>query len=79
MNDRDLTRVTEVWMDTLRDTITTRVQSALALERDRHDEAIAELRDEIVTLANRLAGLERVTDHDRGRFLKELHSVRVDP
>ena len=61
----------ERFADTLNEAIVVRVQAALALERDRHDAELAELRGRV----------QYLEDYARGSALREaqLHSVRVEP
>jgi len=60
--------------DQVADYVSAKVQHALVLERDRHDEAIAELRDELHVLARKHAALRAIVTGD-----DELHSVKVEP
>lgn len=61
--------------DLIHEAISVRVKLALALERDRHDAEIAELRDEINTVAEGVAEVARLTtQHVRDNAA---HSVRV--
>lgn len=72
--------------DNVADFVNAKVTQALALERDRHDEEIGELRNEISALGadirqlrDALSFVESRVDETRYTLANRPHSVRVDP
>ena len=93
--DERLAASAERFADVVHEAIATRVRYALALEQDRRDAEIAELRDEILTHAQRNPGASAALEqevaalNDRvarltstvARLMRDSggHSVRVEP
>jgi hypothetical protein len=70
--DRDLERAAARFADTVYRVVTVQVQLAWALERDRLHAEIAELRDDVIHLRNRVSSLGAKVD-------SRLYSVKVEP
>ena len=72
--------------DNVADFVNAKVQQALALERDRADSEVTDLRDEVAALGRDVAQLRDALSFMEGRLNEtrytlsnRLHSVRVDP
>lgn len=72
--DNGLTAAFSRLADAIASRAEARAALALALERDRHDAELAELREDVAALGIRVAALERELT---GAGAREHHSVRV--
>lgn len=80
MSERDLARALDRYSDAIMEYVSLRVQQALALERDKHDEAIAELRDELLKVAQQVSDMRAAYSRHLSSFHPgdpAQHSVKV--